>query len=156
MRRHKLLALALAFVLAFSACGGGETVGEQFEGFEEGEGGGTGRFELANTPTPAPAAETEGPQATEAPQETEAPALVVEITGEGYDPTKGRIFVNTVLEVRNTDDVPHTYTDSNLVFDSGEIQPGGVWRYTPTALGTHQINDKTRTWVIGSLEVIAG
>lgn len=160
------LTLLMACLLLFAACGGGEEVGEAFDEFEGGEMTGERIGEIRTTPTPVP--ETPPPvedptpppeqppaQPEEQPQQEQQPAVVVEITGAGYDPQLIRMFVGTKLEVRNTDGQARTYTAANRAFDSGDIPSGGSWTYVPQQTGKFDIEDKTRPYVTGSLEVVA-
>lgn len=165
---RRFLALTTVVLLLSVACGGGEEVGEAFEGFEGGEGSGDriGQIQVTPPPTPeptaAPADPTDPPEqpAEQQPQEEEQsqeqePAAVVEITGSGYDPSVVRMFAGTKLEVRNTDSQERSYTAANRSFDSGMIPPGGSWSFVPQQPGKFDVEDKTRPYVVGSLEVLA-
>jgi plastocyanin len=150
--------VALLFV-GLAACGGGEKVGEAFKDFKGGKSG--DRIgELAQTPKPKAkpgqkATATSGPaqpNATEAPKQE---GLNVKITSAGFDPTAARVFKGSAVTVTNTDASPHTYTSSDATYDSGTLQPGQSKIFDATVTGTFQMEDRTRNWIIGSLEVLA-
>lgn len=53
-----------------------------------------------------------------------------EIRGMVYVPARIEVVAGTTVEWRNEDPVAHTVTAEDGSFDSGLIQPGGVWRHT--------------------------
>lgn len=162
MKRRRTTALALAGVLllASAACGGGDKVGEAFEDFE-GEKGGDRIGEIASTPKPkaskAPAAAKKA--ATPAPQQTTKPAAAkqsvvdVKINKDGFDPTTARVTQGSTVKVTNVDAAPHTYTSSDATYDTGSVAPGQSKTFVASSAGTFQMEDRTRNWIIGSLEV---
>lgn len=177
MRQGRKLVAVAVCMLAFAACGGGEKVGSAFEDFE-GEGAGDRIGDVAATPTPKPKANTDGGQAaarTAAPQRTAAPAqpkaqapkatpkpaaqqpsssITVKITAGGFDPTAARVSKGSVVTVTNTDSAAHTYTSSDGTYDTGQLAPGQSKNLVAGTGGSFQMEDRTRNWIIGTLEVV--
>lgn len=161
----RLVAGLFVFLVVAAACGGGEEVGEAFEEFEGGQQTGERLGEIRATPTstpeptpppeegPTPPPEEPEPQPEE--EQEQAPAAVVEIGAGGFDPQVVRMFVGAKLRVKNVDSEPRTYTDTNRSFDSGMIPPGGTWDFVPQQPGRFDVEDKTRPYVVGTLEVVA-
>lgn len=159
--------LLLSLLLLMGACGGGEEVGEAFEGFEEGQqqtGERLGEVEVTPTPAPAteapeadptPAPEQPQEQPQEQPDQQQQPAIEVQITSSGFDPQVVRMFVGGTLQVTNADEQPRTYTAANRTFDSGQLAPGESWTYKPQSPGRFDVEDDTRPYVVGTLEVLS-
>lgn len=160
--RFGSFAIAAAVIFGVAACGGGEKVGEQFEEFE-GEDGGARLGEVERTPksTAAAAAPKATPGAA-APARTKAPAAqapstTVRITSEGFDPTVVRVAQGSTIEVTNTHTAPHSYTSSdNVTYDTGLLQPGATKTFVASKAGRFQMEDRSRNWIIGELEVFGG
>jgi plastocyanin len=152
--------MAVVVLLAgLGACGGGEKVGEAFEEFE-GEKGGERIGEVVDTPTPkpkgpatnaGPAAPTPAPKAPEAPK---AQGITIKITSGGFDPTAARVVQGSPVNVTNTDSAAHTYTSADATYDTGSVAPGQTKSFTASKPGSFQIEDRTRNWIIGSLDVV--
>lgn len=159
MKRVAAVAFAAAFVCA--ACGGGTKVGSAFKNFQGQQGGQRLGALVTATPKPAPGshaaaqpktAPANRPAPTKAPAEQSA--LTVRITASGFDPTAARVFGGSIITVTNTDSAPHSYTSSDLTYDTGMLSPGQSKALTANTLGNFQMTDKSRNWIIGSLQVI--
>lgn len=159
----KGLALAAAFLLALAACGGGQKVGEAFEEFEGGEAG-ERLGGLERTPTPEPRDDNGGgqqqQQTTPPPQQTPPPpqAVDVQITNQGFNPTALRVTLGATIKVTNVDSQPHSYTavaGNSVVYDTGSLAGGQSKTFSADKAGQYQIEDRSRNWILGSLEVVA-
>ena len=171
----KLLVLGLMLV-TLAACGGGEKVGEAFEEFEGNEAG-ERIGGLESTPSPKPAAKPQQTQAAPAsqptpaapaqpkqtapPQQAAPPASTVDvkITSGGFDPTALRVTHGATIKVTNTDSQAHTYTavaGDSVVYDTGSLAAGQSKSFVANTAGKFQVEDRSRPWIIGSLEVVAG
>jgi plastocyanin len=164
----KRLGVALVVAMLFGACGGGDRVGEAFEDFEGGKG--DSRIgDVSETAKPKATAKAAGGSggttATAAPkQSTPKPAAAAEpdagievrITSGGFDPTAARVVKGSTVKVTNVDTAPHTYTSSDATYDTGSIPPGQSKTFQVSSTGSFQMEDRTRNWIIGSLEVVAG
>jgi plastocyanin len=163
--RRKLGSVAIATALVFGAvaCGGGEKVGEQFEDFE-GQGGNDRLGEIERTPKPTTKAgktAAPGAAATAAPAKTAAaPSSVstVKITSAGFDPTELRNVVQgSTVKVTNTDSAAHSYTSSdNVTYDTKMIPAGGSASFVANKVGRFQMEDRSRNWIVGAIEVVPG
>lgn len=159
MNKRQGMAIVWISFIAFAACGGGEKVGEQFEEFEGGKAGERiGEFQETPTPKPkqdaGPAAAPTGPAATKEPEKKSQ--LTVQITSAGFDPTRaGPIFTNSTVTVVNVDSAAHTYTSSDGTYDTGQIAPGQSVNFIVDTAGSFQMEDRTRNWIQGTLEVVA-
>jgi plastocyanin len=158
-RGVRALGIVVIALFAFGACGGGDKVGDAFKDFK-GDKSGQRIGDVTDTPTPKPkagtnpepAAETPAPAATEAPK---AQGIDVKITSAGFDPTASRVVQGSTVNVTNTDGAAHTYTSSDATYDTGSVGPGQTKSFQASKPGTFQIEDRTRNWIIGSLEVVA-
>lgn len=158
----KRLAVATAVLVALAACGGGEKVGEALEEFEGGEAG-ERLGGLERTPTPAPdddgGHQQQQQQETPPPRQTQPPAAAVEvqITSEGFNPTAVRVGQGATVKVTNVDSQAHTYTvisGNSVVYDTGSLSAGQSKSIVADKAGQYQVEDRSRNWIIGSLEVI--
>jgi plastocyanin len=136
-------------------------VGSAFKNFQGEKAGQRVGTEASPTPKPAAGAHpashpTAAPvnrsAATKPPQQ--ASALTVKITASGFDPTAARVYQGSLVTVTNTDSTAHSYTSADLTYDTGMLGPGQSKGFTTTALGKFQMTDKSRNWIIGSLEVV--
>lgn len=162
MRRVVLVAVAL---VALGACGGSSKVGEAFEEFEGGQGGERiGALDRTPTPPPPDGGQQQQPQQQEQappPQQTQAPVqgVDVKITNQGFDPTAIRVGQGATINVTNTDSQPHTYTvlsGDAVVWDTGSLGAGQSKSFVVDRTGQFQVEDRTRNWILGQLEVVAG
>jgi plastocyanin len=150
--------VALLALFALGACGGGDKVGEAFKDFKGDKSG--GRIgDVTDTPTPKPKGGTNpGPAAkTPAPAATDAPkpqGITVKITSAGFDPTTARVAQGSTVTVTNTDAAAHTYTSSDATYNTESLAPGQTKSFVASKTGTFQMEDRTRNWIIGSLEVV--
>jgi len=156
------VAVAAACFLALTACGGGSKVGSAFKNFQ-GQQAGQRVGALASSPTPtlkAPAGQPRSqhaaaPAATQKPAAAAQPsALSVQITASGFDPTAARVYQGSLITVKNVDRQPHSYTASDITYDTGMLAPGQSKTFPASVAGKFQINDRSRNWIIGSLEVV--
>ena len=77
---------------------------------------------------------------------------------------KNSIFSNTSLQIKvgdqvtwmNDDNMTHTVTSDNAVFDSGDIAPGAVFNYTFNTAGTYAYHCKYHASMTATVIVIAG
>jgi plastocyanin len=157
-RALRTFALATVVLLAFAACGGGEKVGEAFKGFK-GDKGGQRIGDVQQTPTPKPAVSGVPAAKTPVPVQKQPPpqqsiALQVKITASGFDPTAARVIQGSNVKVTNTDNLAHTYTSHDATYDSGSLAPGQSVTFAASTPGSFQMEDRTRNWIIGSLEVV--
>ena len=156
-----LFIVAMLVVLGGAACGGGDKVGEAFEDFEGEQGNGRiGEVEATEKPTAAPpaakkAATPKPAAATPKPaEEKPVEAIEVKITSAGFDPTSARVTQGSTVKVTNTDSAAHTYTASDATYDTQQIAPGTSKSFQASKAGTFQMEDRTRNWIIGTLEVV--
>ena len=59
----------------------------------------------------------------------------VTIDAARFEPAASIVSVGDVITWINKDLVPHTATSKIGGFDSGTIEPGKSWKYTPTRAG---------------------
>ena len=62
---------------------------------------------------------------------------IVVLRGMKYLPATLTVNVGDTVVWKNEDIVPHTATARNKSFDSGNIEPGGSWRYVAKRKGTY-------------------
>jgi plastocyanin len=74
-----------------------------------------------------------GPPSTAAKPKTRT----VVLRGMDYLPATVTVNVGDTVIWKNEDIVPHTATARNKSFDSGNIEPGGSWRYVANKKGTY-------------------
>jgi len=97
---------------------------------------------------------------TQAPTTTAQPVtLAIAINSDGgtstqFEPSAARVYVGSLVEWVNTDDVPRSVVADDGSFDSGPIAPGGTWRFNATVVGQFPYSDGTRPYAVGTLEVI--
>lgn len=150
---------AVVFAIVFAACGGGEKVGSAFKEFKGGKAG-ERIGELQNSPSPKPKIGGAASTAVKTPAPTPKPAaqqqssLNVQITATGFNPTAARVLQGSTVKVTNVDNKPHTYTSSDATYDTGSLGPGQSKVFTASVPGSFQIEDRTRNWILGSLEVV--
>ena len=73
----------------------------------------------------------------------------------GYSPDAITVVIgvnNTVVWVNN-DDMPHTVTSTNKLFDSGNLNPGDTFSYTFTSPGTYTYGCSYHPWMKGTVVV---
>jgi len=159
-RAWRAFAAASVLMLALAGCGGGEKVGSAFKDFKDTNKGGDRIGEVTDSPTPKPkSGGGSAPAATEAPQEQpkstpQASTLTVKITTAGFDPTAARVVKGSNITVTNTDSAAHTYTASDGTYDSGSLGAGQSTTFKAGTPGSFQMEDRTRNWIIGSLQVV--
>lgn len=66
------------------------------------------------------------------------------------------IGVNNTVTWTNNDSAPHTVTDVNNGFDSGNLAPGQKYTHTFTSVGTFAIKCSYHYWMHGSIIVKLG
>jgi plastocyanin len=80
-----------------------------------------------------------------------------DMANNGYYPANIRVVIgvnNTVTWV-NQDDSPHTVTAKDgKAFDSGALNPGGIWTYTFTQPGTYAYICSYHPWMQGTVTVV--
>lgn len=174
MKRALVLLMAAALALASSACSEDNKVGSGVDlNLKDAAGG--DRLGARTTTTVAPS-ETTTPQraavtaststtvrVTTTPPTTEAPkvaTLAVRINSDTggstqFDPSQAKVYIGSVVEWTNTDEVPRSVEADTGAFSSGTIQPGGKFTYKAEKLGTFNYHDGTRPYAVGALEVIA-
>ena len=78
------------------------------------------------------------------------------ISDKYYTPSiiKVVIGVNNTVTWRNVDTAPHTVTDVNGSFDSGNIAPGQTWSYTFNKPGTYMYYCTYHLWMGGEVIVL--
>jgi plastocyanin len=118
-----MLAAGLAaLVLAVAGCG------DDDDGDDNGGGG-----QAATSTTPKPE------KTSTSQQETIPAAVTVKIGDNFYKPADTTIKVGQAIKWKNEGAVAHTVTsdsDSTVKFDSGNIDPRGVYALKPTTRGT--------------------
>lgn len=165
MNRRILAALLMTVVVA-AGCGKSNEVGsgvdlnikDQAEEARLGESTTTvppssipgDRGALGETTTTAPATTTT----------VQAVTLTIAVNGDSgsatqFEPSDARVYVGSLVEWVNNDSVARSVIADNGAFDSGEIPPGGTFRYSATAAGQIAYTDGTRPYAVGTLEVIA-
>jgi plastocyanin len=156
----RAVAILASFFVLFAGCGGGNKVGSAFKNFK---GQQAGQRIGESTPAPtvkAKAAATAAPVATVAPRQpvkTAAPqqsSLTIQITSSGFNPTAARVYQGSLITVTNTDAQPHSYTSSDGTYDTGMLAAHQSKTFTAGTAGSFQINDRSRNWIIGSLDVL--
>jgi len=75
----------------------------------------------------------------------------------GYSPGTITVVigVNNTVEWVNNDDVAHTVTGANSVFDSGNMNPGDTFSFTFTSPGTYAYGCSYHPWMKGTVIVEA-
>jgi plastocyanin len=160
----RLIAIA-ALALVTAACGDSNEVGSgvDLNVAEQAE-----DVRLGETTTTAAPAEATGEQlalgettTTAAPTTTTvAVTLQIAINGDSgtatqFEPAAARVYVGSLVEWVNNDTVPRSVIADNGAFDSGEIPPGGTFRFTAGAPGQIAYTDGTRPYAVATLEVIS-
>lgn len=111
------------------------------------------------TPTPTPASPTPAtPTPTPTPTTPTPPPAPVAISivniAQGFDPETITIPVGTNVTWTNNDPVlPHTATDDNATFDSGNIAAGGTYSYVFTTAGTYAYHCKLHSTMTAVITV---
>jgi len=156
----RVLIAVLGLILLAPACGGGTKVGTAFKNFQGQQAG----QRLGNEATPAPSAKAAAATAAPVVQHRATPrptvaaqqqsALTIQITAGGFNPTTVRVYSGSLITVTNVDSSPHSYTSSDATYDTGMLAPHQSKTFTANASGNFQIEDKSRNWIIGSLQVV--
>ncbi len=150
----------MALALGLAACSGGSRVGSKdLLKFKQGQAGRLGAIESSPTPS-AKATSSATTRSTATPAKSAKPSPVtrtwpVRITAQGFQPFNFNVFLGDVIEVVNQDGQPRSFTADDGSFDSGLLKPGAKWRYTATKLGTFNVSDSTRPFVVGKFTVLA-
>jgi len=83
---------------------------------------------------------TTEPAETTAPAESTTPdpnsTTTVEIRNNAFNPSELNVAPGTTVTFVNRDDVPHTATSDNKLFDSGELAPGASFPVVLDGAGT--------------------
>jgi nitrite reductase (NO-forming) len=85
------------------------------------------------------------------------PGAGANISSPGYSPDTITVVIgvnNTVVWVNN-DNMPHTVTATNKLFDSGNMNPGDDFTYTFTTPGTYTYGCSYHPWMKGTVIVEA-
>jgi hypothetical protein len=164
MRVIRGVSLVFVLLLAFTACGGGQTTGsDEVLDFEEQQkadqlGAATAK------PTTEPGGATSAPTRTAAPAKTVAPAVrmydVQLIAGNPYyaPGDQLRMPAGTTIRVTNKDTTPErkngrSFTAENGAFDSGLIEPNATWTKVIAQKGTYTIVDSALNFARATLTV---
>jgi nitrite reductase (NO-forming) len=86
------------------------------------------------------------------------PGSAVNTTTTYYSPTNITVVigVNNTITWTNNDNVAHTVTADNGLFDSGLLNQGQTWSYTFTTPGTYQYHCSIHPWMKGTVIVKSG
>jgi plastocyanin len=82
-----------------------------------------------------------------------SPHLVV-ISNSTFNPVRMQVVVGTTVTWVNQDNIVHTVSSYDDSFDSGDIQPGSTFSYTPVEPGTRPYHCKYHDKMAG--ELVAG
>lgn len=163
--RIRPAALALVVVLAMTACGGDESVGDaSVLEFDQDDAEAFG----ATTTTPTTAAPltttTTAPQeaaaveqtTTTLPPEEQAVSIEVQIldTSPYFDPSVAAVPVGATIRFKNAGTGTYSVVSDTGRFDSGPLAPGEVWIYTADAPGRYNYSDGGRPFAVGQFEVV--
>lgn len=99
------------------------------------------RAPSAEAPGVVPSDSVSGPRFSSAMQGLQFTEPTIEIASE------------TTVEWKNEDLVIHTVTADDLSFDSGNVESGGVWRYTFIRPGTYPFHCTTHPFMHGTIVV---
>jgi len=86
------------------------------------------------------------------------PGSAVNTTTTYYSPTTITVVigVNNTVTWTNNDNIAHTVTADNGVFDSGLLNQGQTWTYTFTTPGTYAYHCSIHPWMKGTVVVKTG
>lgn len=123
MRKRWIVGVAAAVLLTAAACGGGASSGSMSE---------------ASGASPAATAMPDGPVATTTPGSPadDGPATSVDVVDLDFEPAEVEVGVGETVAWQNTGDLAHTVTSRETGFDSGSLQPGDEFTFTPEEPGT--------------------
>lgn len=163
MSRRVLAALILAVVVA--GCGESNEVGSDVNLNIKDQ---AEDARLGESTTTAPTSSIPGERAalgatTTAPETTttvQAVTLTITINSDSgaatqFEPSAARVYLGSLVEWINNDSVARSVIAEGGAFDSGDIPPGGTYRYNAAAAGQISYTDGTRPYAVGTLEVIA-
>lgn len=102
---------------------------------------------------PAPAAAAPTPSAP--PPAEGAPRFAAGMRSLAYTPARIEVVAGTTVEWRNEDAMAHTVTAEDGSFDSGLVEPGGVWRRTFDTPGTYPFACTPHPFMRGTVVVRA-
>jgi plastocyanin len=169
----RTLILVVAALVTFTACGGGDEVGDEslFE-FDQDQAerlGGTsttadpGDAVATTTTAAAQATTTTAPQVTTTlPPEQQEVSVEVKICDDDqgcanqYDPRIADVPVGGKVRFVNRGTKTYAVESTSGAFASGPIAPGKVWVYTATQPGTFDYTGGAgRPYAVGTVRVIA-
>ena len=111
----------------------------------------------AAQPAVVPADTTTTPAESTTPAENTTPApnstTTVEISNNAFIPDQLNVAPGTTVTFVNRDDVPHTATSDNKLFDSGELAPGASYPVVLDGAGTVTYHCKLHPEMQGSIVV---
>ncbi len=155
MKNNLLLFATAALVLGILAgCGTAPTATATMTGNE------VPTMDSATAEMTMPAAPTEASVAatnTAAPAGPLAPSdddFKVEIEDFAFGPGTLTVKVGTTVTWTNKDDIGHTATSDNGVFDSGMLQKGQSYSFTFSQAGTYGYFCKPHPYMVGTIVVV--
>ncbi|HYC12200.1 MAG TPA: multicopper oxidase domain-containing protein [Nitrososphaerales archaeon] len=109
----------------------------------------------STTTTSTTAATTAAPAASV--QVRIPPGAGADTSSFGYSPATITVVigVNNTVVWTNDDNMPHTVTSVNKIFDSGNLNPGDTYSFTFTTPGTYQYGCSYHLWMKGTVIVRA-
>jgi plastocyanin len=114
----------------------------------------------AAQPAVVPADTTTTPAESTTPAENTTPApnstTTVEISNNAFIPDQLNVAPGTTVTFANRDNVPHTATSDNKLFDSGELAPGASYPVVLDGAGTVTYHCKLHPEMRGSIVVEEG
>ena len=159
---------SLAVLLALAGCGD-NSVGNDLKFNNRGDTGGAAIGEPSPSPSPAVTptrvaitepspARSVVPSQKPAPSQTQTAQFGIKINGYNapnqLDPYNAQVSVGTIVSWTNADSTSHSITASGGAFTSGNLPPGGVYRWRAGPAGTYSYCDDTRPSVCGTIKVV--
>lgn len=99
------------------------------------------------------AADAEEPGAAES-STSDGPSLAIDVVDFAFESSAVVVEVGTRIDWRFVGAAPHTVTDTAGSFDSGILESGATWSYTPTEVGTVEYVCALHPNMVGTLEVV--
>lgn len=93
----------------------------------------------------------DGPQTVGVQGPTVVAAQVVDF---GFEPEALTVELGTTIEWQWTGDAPHTVTDREGTFDSGILESGSTWSYTPSEAGAIEYYCTLHPNMVATIEVV--
>ncbi len=165
-----IVGFGLCVVLAGAGCSTDKKVGDAIDANKRGAAGGdfgptttTSTPAEATTTTAKPVVTTaatvttvKASTTTRAPvATTAAPTPMASLGATAFEPQQFRVFVGQKFAYTNVDTEPRGLRHTGGAFASGKIAPGESWTFTIPQVGSYDIVDDARPFVVGKIIVVA-